>query len=35
MLLGYYRNTDALDQIMRYKEEEDKFQLDPSDIPNK
>jgi hypothetical protein len=26
---------DALDQIMRYKEEEDKFQLDPSDIPNK
>ena len=26
---------DALDQIMRYKEEEDKFQLDPADIPNK
>jgi cyanophycin synthetase len=26
---------DALDQIMRYKEEEDKFQLDPADIPNR
>ena len=26
---------DALDQIMRYKEEEDKFQLDLTDIPNK
>lgn len=25
---------DALDQVMRYKEEEDKFQLDPADIPN-
>lgn len=26
---------DALEQIMRYKEEEDKFQLDPADIPNR
>ncbi len=26
---------DALDQIMRYKEEEDKFQFDPADIPNR
>jgi len=25
---------DALDQVMRIKEEEDKFQLDPADIPN-
>jgi cyanophycin synthetase len=26
---------DALDQIMRYKEEEDRFQFNPADIPNK